>query len=261
MQMMKQPELGRKIAELRKAKGLTQEELVERCGLNVRTVQRIEAGEVTPRTYTVRVIFEALDFRYYDRSGSVAQGLRRVRHFFVGLWQGFVSGLAELFNLKTHTMRKLSILSAPFLLALVILVLGNRSAEAQERMAILSELENRMAEQPGVSLFNEGNFDALVEVYADSAYMLPDAYPAIVGREAIRAYYSQLYDRNIRFREIRSEWSVISDSLAVERGTWIVNVNAAFDLKGSYLTQWRYRNGKWEIENEVSRSDVPYGLE
>lgn len=38
---MKQPELGKKISELRKAKGLTQEELVEKCNLNVRTIQRI----------------------------------------------------------------------------------------------------------------------------------------------------------------------------------------------------------------------------
>jgi transcriptional regulator with XRE-family HTH domain len=44
---MKQPELGRKIAELRKAKGLTQEELVEKCNIRVRTLQRIESGEVS----------------------------------------------------------------------------------------------------------------------------------------------------------------------------------------------------------------------
>lgn len=59
---MKQPELGKKISELRKARGLTQEELVEKCNLNVRTIQRIEAGEVTPRSYTVKALFEALEF-------------------------------------------------------------------------------------------------------------------------------------------------------------------------------------------------------
>jgi transcriptional regulator with XRE-family HTH domain len=58
--IMKQPELGKKISELRKAKGLTQEELVEKCNLNVRTIQRIEAGEVTPRTFTIKALFEAL---------------------------------------------------------------------------------------------------------------------------------------------------------------------------------------------------------
>ncbi|WPR73692.1 helix-turn-helix transcriptional regulator [Algoriphagus sp. NG3] len=57
---MKQPELGKKISEMRQAKGLTQEELVEKCNLNVRTIQRIEAGEVTPRSYTIKALFEAL---------------------------------------------------------------------------------------------------------------------------------------------------------------------------------------------------------
>jgi transcriptional regulator with XRE-family HTH domain len=46
--MIQQPELGKKIADFRKSKGFTQEELVEKCNLSVRTLQRIEVGEVTP---------------------------------------------------------------------------------------------------------------------------------------------------------------------------------------------------------------------
>jgi len=57
---MQQPELGRKILELRKQKGLTQEELVDQCNINVRTIQRIEAGEVTPRSFTLKTILNAL---------------------------------------------------------------------------------------------------------------------------------------------------------------------------------------------------------
>ena len=61
---MRQPQLGQKILELRKAKGFTQEELVEKCNLNVRTLQRIEAGEVSPRPFTIRSIFEVLEVDY-----------------------------------------------------------------------------------------------------------------------------------------------------------------------------------------------------
>jgi transcriptional regulator with XRE-family HTH domain len=63
---MKQPELGQKILELRKAKGLTQEELVELCNINVRTIQRIEAGEVTPRSYTIKSILEVLGYEFKE---------------------------------------------------------------------------------------------------------------------------------------------------------------------------------------------------
>jgi transcriptional regulator with XRE-family HTH domain len=59
---MKQPELGKKISEIRNSKGLTQEALVEKCNISVRTIQRIENGEVTPRSYTVKAIMEALEY-------------------------------------------------------------------------------------------------------------------------------------------------------------------------------------------------------
>jgi transcriptional regulator with XRE-family HTH domain len=58
---MKQPELGQKIAQIRKQKVLTQDELVERCNVSIRTIQRIESGEVTPRISTIRIILAALD--------------------------------------------------------------------------------------------------------------------------------------------------------------------------------------------------------
>ncbi|TYP76181.1 helix-turn-helix domain-containing protein [Aquimarina intermedia] len=60
--IMKQPALGQKISELRKRKGFTQEELVDKCNISVRTIQRIEAGEVTPRSYTIKTILSALDY-------------------------------------------------------------------------------------------------------------------------------------------------------------------------------------------------------
>ena len=61
---MKQPLLGKKIIELRKQKGLTQEDLVEKCNITVRTIQRIEAGETTPRIYTIKIILNALGLDY-----------------------------------------------------------------------------------------------------------------------------------------------------------------------------------------------------
>lgn len=62
MKNLEQPQLGKTITELRQKKHLTQEELVELCNINVRTLQRIEAGEVTPRDYTVRILMDALDY-------------------------------------------------------------------------------------------------------------------------------------------------------------------------------------------------------
>ena len=52
--------IAKKIIHYRKLKGMTQEGLSELTGLNVRTIQRIEAGEVDPRLYTLKSIADGL---------------------------------------------------------------------------------------------------------------------------------------------------------------------------------------------------------
>jgi len=88
---MEQPNLGKRISELRKAKGLTQEELAEQCKISTRTLQRIESGAVIPRAYTVRIIYAVL-----KKDGS-----------FMKLHFEYVK---DLFNLKKNTMKKVSFL-------------------------------------------------------------------------------------------------------------------------------------------------------
>jgi len=61
---MNQPDLGLKVSELRQSKGFTQEQLAERCEVSPRTIQRIEAGEVDPRAYTLQCLSAALDFDF-----------------------------------------------------------------------------------------------------------------------------------------------------------------------------------------------------
>lgn len=69
--LMRQPELGKKLAEIRKQKGITQEELVARCNVTVRTIQRIEAGEVMPRSSTLKLIVEALEYDWNSFSPGI----------------------------------------------------------------------------------------------------------------------------------------------------------------------------------------------
>ncbi|MCB2178816.1 helix-turn-helix domain-containing protein [bacterium] len=61
---MKQPDLGLRVSELRQQKGFTQEKLAELCEVSTRTIQRIEAGEVDPRSFTINRLNEVLDFDF-----------------------------------------------------------------------------------------------------------------------------------------------------------------------------------------------------
>ena len=59
-------EIGKKIKELRKKKGLSQEELAESSKVNLRTIQRIEKGECEPRGKTLSLICETLHVNIED---------------------------------------------------------------------------------------------------------------------------------------------------------------------------------------------------
>ncbi|HEX3009897.1 MAG TPA: helix-turn-helix domain-containing protein [Bacteroidales bacterium] len=58
---MKNNELARKIKELRNRKGFSQEELAEKAGLSLRTVQRIENGETEPRGDSLKRLASAFN--------------------------------------------------------------------------------------------------------------------------------------------------------------------------------------------------------
>jgi transcriptional regulator with XRE-family HTH domain len=53
--------IGKHIKEIRISQGLTQDELSEKSGIAVRTIQRIENNQVTPSIYSIKAIGEALD--------------------------------------------------------------------------------------------------------------------------------------------------------------------------------------------------------
>jgi uncharacterized Tic20 family protein len=61
---MNQPDLGLKISELRQLKNLTQEKLAEYCEVSTRTIQRIESGEVEPRSFTRNSLSNILEFDF-----------------------------------------------------------------------------------------------------------------------------------------------------------------------------------------------------
>lgn len=58
--------LSRKVVKQRGKLGLSQERLAENTGLSLRTVQRIEKGESTPRGNTLKKLAKALDLNAED---------------------------------------------------------------------------------------------------------------------------------------------------------------------------------------------------
>ena len=255
---MKQPELGKKIAELRKAKGLTQDELVEKCNINVRTLQRIEAGEATPRSYTIKIIFAALDYNIYGSSNDIPRRSQKLNLLVSGGLGQSYKYVIDLFNFKTNAMKKIMILSVPSLtLVLVLLFSYSSSVKAQNRMAINAKFEKLASDSKFIQFFNSGAIDSISSQYKEDACIMPDQYASLYDRKSIKDYYTQLYNRGLRFSHLQSTAKILSDSIAIGRGTWSVSINSVVVATGTFLQQWRYENGEWLIENEMSKSDIP----
>lgn len=131
---MKQPEFGRKVRKLRTSQGLTQSELAGRCNLALRTVQRIENGETTPRNYTARIILEALgsDSKEFVKEGWIDSLLNNVK---------------ELFNLKHNTMKKVSVLTL-FTVVLFAGIFFTQTSNAQRRATDLTGVWQQVVVDP-----------------------------------------------------------------------------------------------------------------
>ena len=68
--IMNQLPPGKQINDARKKLNLTQAELADRCKVDIRTIQRIESGDVTPRFYTLRIINSVLGTNIVTQNAS-----------------------------------------------------------------------------------------------------------------------------------------------------------------------------------------------
>lgn len=106
-------DFGKKLIEVRNSKGLTQDEVAEKCNVTVRTIQRIESGTVKPRAFTIKIISEVLGFDFFETSNTgydvdiKAKNSNRKDLLFL---------IKDLFNLKTNAMKKISILATSSLI-------------------------------------------------------------------------------------------------------------------------------------------------
>ncbi len=68
-------DFGRKIKELRIKKQLTQSELADQTGLTLRTLQRIENGEVKASLHSKRMLGQVLNFDLEEKSSKEEQSI------------------------------------------------------------------------------------------------------------------------------------------------------------------------------------------
>ena len=229
---MIQPELGKKIAELRKAKGFTQEELVEKCNLSVRTLQRIESGEVAPRNYTIKLIFTALDFDIHE---NPTQGTSETKFQLSDRLSQFYGFVFEMFNFKTHPMKKITILTVTLGLVFAGVFFLSSESKAQKAGKAIKAIE---AQQAKSNIWaNEGKTDSLMTLYCEN-------------KAEIREMTADAFTKEYKLIDFHTTSISIADSIAVQKYEDTFSLQGAtYNQKG--MTEWRFTKGKWLIVNDI----------
>jgi len=246
---MEQPDLGKKNLELRLAKGLTQEELAQKSNVNLRTIQRIESARVNPRSYTIKLIFDNLNYDFYDSSKELDVQDNQSADKILSWTDKAKKQLVELFNLKTNTMKKISILSLPILLLGCMLMYGFQgSAQNVEKVRKSIEQSNQQIEK----WFADGKMDSIGMFYMENAISISARAEEINGRQNIVDEYAEMKFKDMELLSIKTERvNLLSEDIALETGSLKIKYGQV-TYKGKYQSQWKYCEKKWRIENEIS---------
>jgi transcriptional regulator with XRE-family HTH domain len=250
---MKQPDLGKKISELRLAKGLTQGELADKCNLSLRTIQRIESAEVAPRSYTVKLIFSNLEYEIYSSFGKLSYKLDRTAYRLkIWLEQFYKYGL-DLFNLKTNAMRKITTLTTVFLLigtGIFFLTTESKAQSPEQVKEIIEKLNNDL-----IVNFNNGEIDLLFKYYREDACLLPEN---CCGITCIKQHWRNELAKGYKFVELKTLSLSLGDTVAVEKGRWKIAWSSGPEMNGMYLTEWRFSDKQWKMVNGISGIQTIY---
>jgi ketosteroid isomerase-like protein len=115
--------------------------------------------------------------------------------------------------------------------------------------------------------YETGEIDSLAEVFADDCWQMPPHAEPLVGRDALHGFWSHAVTWGTWRFTLETQDVVVSGSIAVERGRYIVEFDAGPSApeameshtdRGNYVVLWRRDDdGRWRIVWDAPVSTVP----
>lgn len=112
-----------------------------------------------------------------------------------------------------------------------------------------------------------GEIDSVASVFAEDAWQMPPNSPPLVGREAIRQFWSQAVQWGRWDFTLEAQDVAVSGPMAVERGSYDLGFTPGpdappgmpgFEDSGNYLVHWRLEeDGEWRIVADAPVSERP----
>ena len=225
---MKQPQLGKKILELRLAKGLTQTELAEKCNLSLRTIQRIESTEVVPRSFTLKLIFKALDYDGFNLSNKSSS---------------IHSEYAINSKKNAITIALLLLLTSILSIGIFKIVTKQKTHSVPEITEIISKNQSNIERW-----INNKQVDSVLTMYSKEACILN----TICSKTKIRKVINDNINNGYEIVEYKTTSISVSDIIAVEKYENVYKFSGRTS-KQTGTIEWQLINGEWLITNDFFR--------
>lgn len=105
-------------------------------------------------------------------------------------------------------------------------------------------------------VFGKRNFDALDRIYTADARILPPGAPMISGREAIKAFWSNM------IQSANAKSAILSSVDAMPAGDGIVEIGSAkitvapeentpSEMQVKYVVYWQQEDGRWKWHVDI----------
>jgi uncharacterized protein (TIGR02246 family) len=142
---------------------------------------------------------------------------------------------------------------------------GCASAPPQDAGEVRRVIERHNSD--AVRWYASGQTDSIASMFAEDAWQMPPNGPPLVGREAIRQFWSQAVKWGKWEFSLQTQDVSVSGPIAVERGKYEIRFAtgpgappgmASFQDRGNYLVHWRReRDGEWRVVGDAPVSEVP----
>lgn len=143
-------------------------------------------------------------------------------------------------------MKKISILTV------LVCVLGfgfvtifsDSAAKSPQKVRKVIEASNR----DFIRWFNDGKLDSLVSLYRDDACLSGKG----CGKAVVTAYFKTQMLVGFKFKELTTTSVTVEKSVAVEKGTYVLEIGNGQIISGDYFTEWKLTNKEWRISSDMA---------
>jgi len=140
-------------------------------------------------------------------------------------------------------------------IALAVFSIESSAADSAKEMAAL-----QAADQNWARAYNAGNADAVANLYAEQAVLLPPGAPAVNGRAAIKSFFvkdtSESQKAGVAFTLGPKPAGGVSGDMGWQSGTYAVKDKAGKVVEtGKYLSVSMKKSGKWLYIRDTWNAD------